>query len=277
MKRLRNGIELPDIGLGLGRLPAMCDEVADVVPRAAQLGYSLFDTSDSYKNETEVGVAMQACGHRVLIQTKVSNAQQRAVGATGAIRASLTKLHRQSIDVYLMHWPMPVIWRQTWQDMEELCHRGYCCTIGVCNFTVRHLESLLGFAWIRPTINQIEVHPFFQQRELVAFCQEHGILVQAYSPLGAPYRAPKGRVLLEHPVIRDIAKRRERTPAQVALRWSIQRGHLPIVKTQQPGRLEENLGALWFTLPDDEMEAIDDLDCGWRMGYDPNTCDYSKL
>jgi len=282
--------------LGLGTWNAPPGEVGAAVQAALRLGYRHIDCAAIYGNEPEIGAALAAAiGEGVVtreqlwITSKLWNNAHAPEAVAPALERTLADLQLDHLDLYLIHWPvafrpgvlMPegaedlisleaLPLAATWAAMEALVDRGQCRHIGVSNFGIGTLESLLGLARIRPAMNQVELHPYLQQSELLAFCEAQGVHLTGYSPLGTPGLPPQLRpagqpVLLEDPTITAIATRRGLTPAQVLLRWALQRGTAVIPKSVSPARLGENLAAAEGDLAEEDMAAIAGLDRGLRF------------
>ncbi len=265
--RLVDGRSIPQLGLGVFKVPP--DETAEIVSHALHAGYRSIDTAAMYENEEGVGRAMAASGiarEELFVTTKVWNDEQGARAVRRALECSLDRLGLDYVDLYLIHWPAPAQDRyvETWQALVDLRAEGRARSIGVSNFLPEHLERIIEATGEAPAVNQVELHPRLQQRELRRFHGEHGIVTEAWSPLG------RGRALTD-PAIGEIARAHDRTPAQVVLRWHMQLGHVAIPKSATPARLEENLGVFDFELSPSEMETIDRLDAGSRTGPDPAT------
>lgn len=260
---LNDGRTMPALGLGTWRMTD--SEAKGSVRNAIGLGYRLIDTAAIYGNETGVGHGVQASGLRreeLWVTTKVWNDRQGDVAT--ALRESLAKLQLDYVDLLLIHWPVPHQKRyvEAWRGLVELRSRGLARSIGVSNFNADHLEAIIADSRVVPAVNQIELHPGFQQRPLCEFHARHKIITQAWSPLG------QGKVLLD-PVIGAIAQKLHRTPAQVILRSHLQAGLSTIPKSSSPARIKEN-GALFdFAIPDADMAALLALDGGNRIGPDP--------
>ena len=222
MIALNNGVDIPQLGLGVFQTKEG-EEVEAVLHVALEAGYRLIDTAAAYGNEVGVGKAIKASGlprEELFVTTKLANGNHAYQDALHAFEASLQKLDCGYVDLYLIHWPMPREGKftQAWQALETLATDGRIRAIGVSNFKPHHLETLRHSASTVPAVNQIELHPFFQQLETRAYCEEHGIAVELYSPL---MRAGEA---LEHPVIEHLAQTYGKTPAQIILRWHVQRG-----------------------------------------------------
>lgn len=268
---LDNGVEMPWVGLGTWQ-SAEGDEVEAAVLAALEAGYRHIDTAAIYRNETGVGRAIRDCGvprEEIFITTKVWNDAQREGPAAvrQAFDDSLARLGIDELDLYLVHWPVKDRWMDTWRVLEELYEEGRCRAIGVSNFLVHHLEELLAGCRIRPMVDQVEFHPWLVQPELLAFCQEHRIRHEAWSPL------MQGR-FTEIDALAEIAERQERTPAQVLLRWCLQKGSVTIPKSVRPERIRENASLFDFSLSEGEMATIDALDRGQRIGPHPDEIEF---
>lgn len=264
--RLRTGAAIPRVGLGVFRTPGGGATRA-AVEAALAAGYRHVDTASVYGNEQEVGEALRASGLRrdeLFVTTKLWNADQGRDAARRAFDASLARLGLDAVDLYLLHWPVPGLRLESWRALEALHAEGRARAIGVSNFMVRHLEELAAAAATPPAVNQIEVSPFHQQREVRAWCRAHGVVVEAYSPLTKGLR-------LGHPVVAEVARAAGATPAQVLLRWGLQRGLVVLPKSARPERLRENLAALDGALDEAALQRLDGLDEGLATGWDPRT------
>jgi diketogulonate reductase-like aldo/keto reductase len=261
---LRGGVEIPMLGLGVYLSPPG-RVTRDAVRVALELGYRHVDTARVYRNEADVAAGLAESGiprDEVFLTTKLWNADHGYDQTLRACAASLKRLGTDRIDLYLVHWPVEGLRHETWRAMEQLLADGSVRAIGVSNYTIRHLEELLGRAKVPPAVNQVELHPFLHQRELLAFCRRHGIQVEAYAPLVKAER-------MDHPVIARIARKHGRTPAQVLVRWSLQHELVAIPKSVRPERIEENADVFSFALGPEDMEALDGLDEGLRTSWDP--------
>jgi len=268
---LNNGVSAPQLGLGVWQIPD--GDTESVVRAALATGYRGIDTAASYHNERGVGAAVRTSGvarDEIFVATKLWNRDHGADQALRAFDTSLDRLGLEWVDMYLIHWPLPLRDRyvETWRALEKIYANGRVRAIGVSNFTIGQLRRLMAECAIVPAVNQVELHPLFQQRELREFHAAHGIATQAWSPLGS------GQGLLSLPVLADIARARDRSAAQVVIRWHLQLGHLVIPKSARPGRIAENFHVRDFSLDDGEMAAIGALDTGQRWGPDPDTFDY---
>jgi 2,5-diketo-D-gluconate reductase A len=264
---LRVGDEIPQIGFGVFQVPP--EQTTEAVTQALLTGYRLLDTAAAYHNEAEVGQAVHAAGlarREVFITTKCPSAQQGHEEARRAFDASLAHLDTDYVDLYLIHWPAPARDRyvQTWKAFIELRAEDLIRSIGVSNFQSAHLERLIAETGETPAINQIELHPYFQQ---VGLRREHealGIVTEAWSPLA------RGLVLEDSTIVR-IARAHARTPAQIVIRWHVQLGNVVIPRSVAPERIRQNFEVFDFELSEDEMRQIDALDAGRRIGPDPDT------
>ena len=264
---LNDGNRIPQLGFGVFQVPA--EETAETVSEALRIGYRLIDTATAYGNEEGVRDALKASDLErsgVFITTKLANSDHGRDRTRRAFQQSLEKLGGDYIDLYLIHWPIPSkdLYLETWETLATLKDEGSVRSIGVSNFQIEHLERIIDATGVVPTVNQIELHPRLQQSELRRYHAEHGILTEAWSPLG------KGQ-LLDDPVIQEIASRHGRTPAQVVLRWHIQLGNIVIPKSVTPSRIEENFQVFDFELSEPEMRRLAELDRGERTGPDPDT------
>jgi len=261
---LNDGATMPQFGLGVYQTPH--DATEQVVTLAVEEGYRLVDTASMYGNEDSVGAALLGRTD-VFVTTKLGNSEHGFDQALRAFDASKRKLRRGTLDLYLIHWPRPRVDRyvESWKAFIRLQKEGRIRSIGVSNFNRDHLERIIGETGVTPAVNQIELHPHFQQKSLRAFHEQKGIRTESWSPLG------RGGGLSE-PSLVEIAAKHRRTPAQVVIRWHVDNGLIAIPKTVRPPRLKENIGALGFTLDADDMRRIEALDsAGGRIGPDPAT------
>jgi 2,5-diketo-D-gluconate reductase A len=264
---LNDGNRMPQLGFGVFQVPA--EETAEAVRRALETGYRLIDTAAAYGNEEGVRDAVRASEldrEQVFITTKLFNNDHGRDAARRAFEESLSKLGGDYIDLYLIHWPVPKRDRyvETWEALCALREAGRVRSIGVSNFQIEHLERIIEATGVVPAVNQIELHPRLQQAELRRFHSEHGIITEAWSPLG------KGE-LLDDPVIEEIAAAHDRTPAQVVLRWHMELGNVVIPKSVTPSRIEENFRVFDFELSDADMRRLSALERGERTGPHPDT------
>jgi diketogulonate reductase-like aldo/keto reductase len=263
---LNTGRRIPQVGLGVWQIP-LGDATRDAVEAAVRAGYRHVDTARIYGNEADVGAAINASGvprAELFVTTKLWNADQGYDRALAAFDASLARLGLDYLDLYLLHWPVPGKRLESWRALEKLHAEGRARAIGVSNFLEPHLRELLATAKVVPAVDQIELSPFLQRRETRAFCRQHGIVVEAYSPLTRGVR-------LDDPQVVAIARRTRRSPAQVLLRWGIQHGLVVLPKSTRPARIIENAALFDFQLDDAAMAALDALEEGLVTGWDPAT------
>lgn len=267
MLPMNTGAPIPQLGFGVFQIDP--DETRAAVRAAFEVGYRHIDTAQMYRNEAGVGEAFRDSGldrAEVFITTKLNNNAHDHEVVPDAFDRSLEELAMDHVDLFLIHWPMPDVgdYLETWRAMEEVHASGRAKAIGVSNFGVHHLQRLLDAGATVPAVNQIEAHPWLPQNELRAFGSGHGILTEAWSPIA------RGRILDDAAVV-EVAERHGRTPAQVVLRWHIERGDVVFPKTVHRDRLEENFALFGFSLDGSDMAAIDMLDRGERLGPDPDT------
>lgn len=281
--RLNNGVEPPALGFGVFQTPP--DQTQSAVEEALRIGYRMIDTAASYLNEPEVGSAIAASGidrSELFVQTKVWVTNYSYDGALHAFDVSTRKLGLDTVDLYLLHQPLPQDFDATvdaYRALERLLEEGRVRAIGVSNFSPAHLEAVLPRLSVVPAVNQVEVHPYYNQPALRAVHAQRGIVTQAWSPLGGVYvyrasdpEAPKS--VLRDPVITGIAERHGKSPAQVVLRWHIDSGRSAIPKSVRPERIAENLDVFGFALTPDDVAAIDALDTGVRGGPNQDAIDF---
>lgn len=257
---------MPRLGLGVFQAERG-QETREAVRAALELGYRHIDTASVYGNEADVGAAIRESGiprSELFVTTKLWNRDQGHDEALRAFDASLARLGLGHVDLYLIHWPVPRLRLDSWRALERLLDEGRCRAIGVSNFLVRHLGELLGEARVRPHVNQVELSPFNTRAELQAFCPAQGIVLEAYSPLTKGLR-------LGHPVVVDLARQHGKSPAQVLIRWSLQKGFVVIPKSSQRKRIAENAAVFDFALSAADMAALDGLDEGLTTGWDPES------
>jgi diketogulonate reductase-like aldo/keto reductase len=268
---LNNGITMPQLGLGVFRVQDG-NEVEAAVRSALDDGYRLIDTAAMYNNEAGVGRAIRASGiprQDLFITTKLWNDNQGGDKPRLALEQSLSRLEMNYVDLYLIHWPVPSkhLYVETWLSLEKLYHEGKIRAIGVSNFKPTHLEELKKQASVTPVINQIELHPYFQQLETRKYCKDHGIQVESWSPLGGQGGHESE---LGDEVIAKLAEKYHKTPAQIVLRWHIQSGLVVIPKSIHPDRIRQNIDIFDFELSTEDMAALVKLDRNQRYGSDPD-------
>jgi diketogulonate reductase-like aldo/keto reductase len=272
---LNNGVEMPALGLGVFQTPP--DETRGAVAAALGVGYRHIDTAAAYGNERQVGEAAHASDldrSEVFLETKIWISDYGYDETLHGYEKSARKLGVDQIDLLILHQALPSAFEKTldaYRALETLLDTGKVRAIGVSNFMVEHLTTLLEHATVVPAVNQIECHPYFAQREVQDFGAEHGIVTQAWSPIGGItfYRDGSRGSTLDDPVITGIATAHSKSPAQVMLRWGLQHGRSVIPKSTKPSRIAENIDVFGFELTDDEIAAIDTLDTGKRGGPEP--------
>ncbi|MGB3910945.1 MAG: aldo/keto reductase [Pseudolysinimonas sp.] len=270
--KLNDGHDIPQLGFGVFKVDP--DETERIVSDALAAGYRHIDTAAVYGNEVGVGRAIAASGvprEELFITTKLWNSDQGTQSAFDAIDLSLDKLGLDSVNLYLIHWPRPDLDRylETWLAMEQIRDDGKATSIGVSNFHIPHLDTIIAGSSTVPAVDQLELHPTFQQRELRAFGAEHGIAIESWGPLG------QGKYdLLGMPAITRIAAAHGVTPAQVVIRWHLQSGIIVFPKSNSAERMRENFDVFGFELTADELAAIDALDAGNRVGSNPETATF---
>ena len=267
---------MPAVGFGVYGLGPN-ERTMDAVTAAIDAGYRLIDTASGYGNETEVGRAVRESGlerSAVFVTTKLKPADYGFDKALFAFDESMTKLGLGVIDLYLLHWPVPLEFERTvatWKACERLLAEGRIRAIGVSNFTPAHIDALLEQCEVVPAVNQIELHPYFVQLEHDLANRQLGIVTQAWAPMGGidRYWAAHKRDVLSDPAITALAAKYDRTPAQIILRWHIQQGRSVIPKSQRPERIRENIAIFDFALESVDVDSISALDTGQRGGPDP--------
>ena len=267
---LNNGITIPQLGFGVFQVPP--EDTREATLTAFEVGYRHIDTAEMYGNEKGVGEAVRDSGiprDDIFITSKLNNGFHDYDDALKALDGTLADLGVEQIDLFLIHWPLPEVgdYVQTWKALEKAYADGKARAIGVSNFQQAHLQRLFDETDVVPAVNQIEVHPYLSQNPLRAFNSEHGIATEAWSPIA------QGKVT-DDPVITEISKSKDRSPAQVSLRWHIQRGDIVFPKSVTRSRVEENFALFDFELSDDEVAQIDRLNNDERIGPDPDTFNY---
>ncbi|SES96059.1 Aldo/keto reductase [Salinibacillus kushneri] len=266
---LHNGVKIPWVGLGVYKVEKGTEAV-DTVKAALDLGYRSIDTAAFYENEKEVGQAIRESGlnrEDIFVTSKVWNTEQGYEETLKAFDDSLQKLGLGYIDLYLIHWPVPGKFKDTWRALEEVYEQGKVRAIGVSNFQIHHLEELMKEAKIKPMVDQVEFHPQLYQKDLLDFCKENEIQLEAWGPLG------RSRYL-DDPVLNEIAEKYGKTAAQVILRWEYQHEIVIIPKSTKPHRQKENADIFDFALTAEDMKKIDALNQDKRTGKHPDEFPY---
>ena len=265
---LNNGEKIPQIGLGLWRVQ---DEAACInsVLEAAAIGYRHFDSAQIYENETYLGKALEqsftneiVAREDVFITTKLWNENQFFDHVIPSFEESLDNLQLDYVDLFLVHFPVTETRRPAWLKMQEIYESGRAKSIGVSNYTIKHLEELLNEREIVPAINQVEIHVYLQQKELREYCNEKGIIIEAYSPLAHGNG-------LDNEVLKTIANKHEKTAAQIMIKWCTQNNMVVLPKSITPARIAENIDVYDFELDDEDLELINGLEKNYRTCWDP--------
>lgn len=270
---LSNGVKIPCMGFGTFKLPNN-EHTVDIIKQAIDCGYRHIDTAFVYENEEATGKAVRSCGlkrNELFITSKLGNRDHGYENTMKEFEMTMNNLGLDYLDLYLIHWPKPLkyrdIWKEanegTWKAFEELYDAGKIKAIGVSNFLPEHIEALLETVRIAPMVNQLELHPQYVQREAVSYCKDHMIIVEAWSPLI--------RGNLDHPILLILAAKYNKTPAQIVLRWSIQHGFLPLPKASGRERMLENKDIFDFELSEEDIEAMKVLEAYGRTGAHPDT------
>jgi len=262
--KLNSDVRMPILGLGVYQSPPG-RVTRNAVNLALRVGYRHVDTARIYGNEADVGAAVRESGvprGDLFVTTKLWNSDQGYDSTLRACEASLKRLGLDYLDLYLVHFPVPDVRKESWRAMETLLKKGRCRAIGVSNFTIRHLEELIEESHVIPSVNQVELHPFLYQKELLKYCQDRGIQVEAYSPLARGER-------LQDPRIASLATKYSKSPAQLMIRWGIEHGLVVIPKSTREERIRENSQVFDFDISDDDMRSLDSLDEDLRLNWDP--------
>ncbi|MCC6276630.1 MAG: aldo/keto reductase [Oligoflexia bacterium] len=261
---LNDGRKIPTVGLGVFKTKPGTTTY-EAVKQALKVGYRLIDTAKLYNNETDVGRAVKDSGiprDQICVTTKLWNDDHGLESALRAAEESNKRLGLEYIDLYLIHWPVPTKRRDSWKALERLKSQGICKSIGVSNYTVRHLNELLEYSTVVPAVNQVEFSPFLYQKELLAFCKSKRIYIQAYSPL------TKGAKLQDRRIA-ELAKKYSKTSAQIILRWALQHEIIVLPKSVTPQRIEENFKVFDFNISEADMLILDGLNEDFRTSWDP--------
>ncbi|WP_370901115.1 aldo/keto reductase [Chryseobacterium gossypii] len=269
---LNNGVDIPALGFGVWQMDDL-KECENAVIKAIDTGYRMIDTASIYLNETAVGKAVRNSGvsrDELFITSKLWVQDHGYEKAKPAFQRTLDRLQMDYLDMYLLHWPFGDF-TGAWKALEELYREGRIRAIGVCNFTIEKMEELKANSTVIPVINQIELHPLFQQKELQVYNRENNIVTEPWSPLGNGNAG-----LLNNEDLQTIAGKYNKTVAQVILRWHLQEGFVVIPKSVTPSRIEENFNVFDFELSEDEMDAIRALDTGKRLFFDPKDPEWER-
>lgn len=266
---LNDGKIMPQLGFGVWQVEG--DDIVPSVKTALEAGYRSLDTAAAYGNQPGVGQAIRESGvprEEIFLTTKLWS--DKHGDAMAGIQESLDQMQEEFLDLYLVHWPRPKqgLYVEAWKGLIACRDAGKTRSIGVSNYTQRHLTEIIEATGVTPAVNQIELHPYFQQREMRAFHADHSIITESWSPLG------QGGEVLRDPVITTIAEAHGKTPAQVVLRWHMDLGLVTIPKSVTPERIRENLDVFDFKLSPDDLKKIEGLDRGQRLGGDPATADW---
>jgi diketogulonate reductase-like aldo/keto reductase len=264
--KLNNGIEMPYLGLGV-YLADVGSEVQQAMNYALKVGYRLFDTASFYGNEADVGRVVRESSvprQEIFVTTKLWNSDQGYDRSLKAFQESLDRMGLETIDLFLIHWPVEELRKESWRALETLYEEGKCRAIGVSNYTISHLEELLSDAKIVPMVNQVEFSPFLYQKHLLKFCRKNGIQLESYSPL------TRGKKF-KHPVLKKIAAKYRKSAAQILLRWVLEHDVVVIPKSSNPDRILENAEIFNFKIDDEDMMQLNGLDENYRVSWNPNS------
>jgi diketogulonate reductase-like aldo/keto reductase len=262
--KLHNGTEIPQVGLGLWRVKDK-QQCMDAVQFALDAGYRHFDTAQIYGNEAFLGEALQKSGvdrKEVFITTKIWNENQWWDNFMPSFEESLKNLQTDYVDLLLLHFPVTETRGAAWRKMEDAHKSGRAKAVGVSNYTIRHLEELMQQSKLKPVVNQVELHVYLQQPELVEFCKQHGIVVEAYSPLAHG-------VSLDNETLEELAKKYHKSTAQIMLRWCVEQGLVPLPKSTHQERIASNIDVFDFSLTPEDMQQLEGLEAGLRTCWDP--------
>ena len=302
MEKVINSLNIPPIGVGTVSLPQIfphllqkknplaywlgvslniCYQIRHgykltaSVTEALKMGYRLIDTSRAYGVERWIGKAIKKSGvprDEIFITSRVSNMEQYSGTVEKAVLASLKLLQTDYIDLYMLHWPVPGYFTESWKVLEKFHDEGVIKNLGVANFHQHHLEELQKNAKVQPVVNQIEIHPLFSQKELIKYCHDRSIVVEAYTPLGRFDERIK-----QNEILAVLARKYNKSISQIILRWHIQNSVIPVPRSSRKEGLQENIDVFDFELSDDEMQAIDNINMDLRLRFNPDTADMKKL
>ncbi len=270
---LNNGVRMP--ALGMGTYPLNGVRLTGLVAGALHIGYELFDTGGAYGNEIWLGRGL-FCSmkrrERYFLTSKVCNRDQYEDRVEEALELTLRRLRTDYLDLYLIHWPVPELFPETWLTLVKMQKQGKIRAIGVANFHQHHLEALAQVSDVVPAVNQVELHPLLSQQPLREYCQARGIQLEAYSPVARMHEK-----LIQDPRWPDLVSRYGKSIPQLILRWDFQHGVIPVPKASSLRRLRENLSIFDFELSEKDMAVIDGMNCDFRVRYDPDHCDMTRL
>lgn len=272
---LNNGVSIPALGLGTYKMGKTDKEVYDSVRTALDAGYRHIDTAAFYKNEIPIGKAIRDSGiarEDIFVTTKLWGTDVLSENIVGAFEGSLRNLGFDYVDLYLVHWPVRGKVVSTWMEMEKIYASGKTRAIGVSNHLVHHLEEILQHSSVVPAINQMELHPYLSQTEVVDYCKQKGIIPEAWSPLGST-KIP----LLENEVLKDIAGKYGKSVAQIILRWNIEREIVVIPKSAHADRQKENIDIFDFELSSEDVALINSINKNHRTGIHPDDMDFTTF
>ncbi len=262
---LNNGVEMPTFGLGT-YLTRSGKEAQDAVSYALEIGYRLIDTAAMYGNEEDVGEAVRSSGvprAEIFVTTKLWNSDHGYDEAIAAFEESQKRLGLDYVDLYLIHWPVEDLRQESWRALETLLQQGKCRAIGVSNYMTWHLEELLSTSSTAPAVNQVEFSPYLYLRDLHDFCRAHQIQLEAYSPL------TKGHQLNDQKLA-EVARKHSKSPAQILIRWALQKGVVVIPKSTRKERIKQNAEVFDFTISQEDLNVLDSFDQGLRTSWDPS-------
>ena len=266
-QELNNGLKIPVLGLGVFRMDDK-KEAYKSIRKAIDLGYRHIDTAMIYENEEPVGKAIRESGvdrADFFVTTKLWIDDIKNDNAQNALDTSLSKLGLDYVDLYLVHWPIKDKYVSIWKDMERIAATDKVRAVGVSNYQENHLKEILDLRSLVPAVNQIELHPYLSQNDLVEFCTQHNIKIESWSPLCA-----NKNNLLDEQILKDLADKYSKTPAQIILRWNIERGLIVIPKSSNPGRQKENINLFDFSLTAEDIEKVNSLNKDLRVGPHPD-------
>ena len=264
--KLNNGVQMPIFGLGTYQMQSG-REARDAVLHALKAGYRHIDTASMYDNEEDVGTAVKESGiprEEIFVTTKLWNSDHGYDSTLAAFEKSRRRLGLSYVDLYLIHWPVQDLRKESWRALEKLLEEGKCRAVGVSNYTDWHLEELMENSSTVPAVNQVEFSPYLYQKDLLEFCRKHGIRLESYSPL------TKGHKLSDSKLV-TLASKYSKSPAQILIRWVLQREIIVIPKSSKKERIVENAEVFDFNISPEDMRALDLFDQGLRTSWDPST------